>query len=160
MRTLDLCLLFVAESRAEARDVSGRAPGKLVARPTAPGQLYVLSGRGLGAATALASRACRPPLHTRGRRGTVRALRHPLGHLGVDKADLGPLRYLQQPVHVHKPVAGHGQLFRLFTQRLGHFVYPGAAGAGHAGHSSQVVALLGPQPAPGDFVLARQLGSS
>ena len=109
--------------------------------------------------TSLAGRARRPPLHSRSRRSAVGALRHPLGHLGVDKADLGPLRYFQEPVLVHEPVAGHGQLFRFFAEHLGHFLYPGAARAGQAGHGGQVVALLGPQAAPGDFVLARQLGS-
>ncbi len=35
---------------------------------------------------------------------------------------------------------------------------PAPPGAGQAGHGGQVVALLGPQAAPGDLVLACQLG--
>ena len=91
------------------------ASGSLGARPTAPRQASVLRGRALGAAPALTGGARRPPLHTRGRRSAVGALRHPRGHLSVDEADLGPLRYLQEPVLVHEAVAGHGQLFRLFA---------------------------------------------
>ena len=88
------------------------APGPLDARPTTRRQPRALRGRAARPVPALAGRAVRSPLYSRGHRSAVRALRHPPGHLGVYEADLGPLGYFQEPVHVHEPVAGNVKNWR------------------------------------------------
>ena len=75
------------------------------------------------------------------------------------QADLGPLKYLQQAMHVQEPVAGDGEQLRLLVEgRLGHFVDAGVAVAREGGCGRQANTPLGTETHPGGLVLAGELG--